>query len=246
MITILVSTPAIRVPTVVTVSATHLYCVFFHPSQIEREEVRKGMGSENLYPVSALALRKGEISVLNELMRIDLGSSCENQLAERDDENESVEDEEIDSRSEYPETVEFSGIGYTPLLQVHISAALIILVGVIVAVVAPPAGLILLLVFLVFVLLIEAWMFRRSPKKLRLTLHLRQNPVEAFQGDYKVGSIEHGSIEPEMENPNQLGYRPAPKKDLIVWTFDSENDKRIVEKRLLEYLSRDSFNRQAG
>ncbi len=148
-------------------------------------------------------------------------------------------DDEADSWSEYPETIEFSGIGYTPLLQVHISAFLIILVGVIIAVVLRPAGLILLLVFLVFVLLVEAWMFRRSPKKLRLTLHLRENPVEAFQGDYKVGIIDHGTVEPDMDNPNELGYRPTPKKELIVWTFDSENDKRIVEKRLLEYLSRE-------
>lgn len=154
-----------------------------------------------------------------------------NQLAQNDDED--------DSWAEYPETIEFSGIGYTPLLQVHISAFLIILVGVIIAVVVRPAGLILLLVFLVFVLLVEAWMFRRSPKKLRLTLHLRENPVEAFQGDYKVGSIDRGTVEPDMDNPNELGYRPTPKKELIVWTFDSENDKRIVEKRLLEYLSRE-------
>jgi hypothetical protein len=37
-----------------------------------------------------------------------------------------------------------------------------------------------------------------------------------------------------------LGYRPAPKKDLIVWTFDSENDKQIATKRLLEYLPKDA------
>ncbi len=124
----------------------------------------------------------------------------------------------------------------------HISAGLIILVGVIVAVVAPPQGFLLLLVFLVIVLLVETWMIRRSTKQLRLTLNLREDPVEAFQGSYKVGSIDHGSIDPEMDNPNELGYRPAPKKDLIVWTFDSESDKEIVAKRLFEYLPRDSVN----
>ena len=160
-------------------------------------------------------------------------------MAQKDDENNDSEDEDTDSFSEFPETIHFSGVGYTPLLQVHISSALIILVGVIIAIVAPPAGFILLLIFLVFVLLIEAWMFRRSPKKLRLTLHLREKPVEAYQGNYKVGTIAHGSIAPDMENPNELGYRPAPKKDLIVWTFDSESDKQAVAKRLLEYLSRD-------
>jgi hypothetical protein len=156
-----------------------------------------------------------------------------NQLAESENSKE--------SRSEYPESVEFSGIGYTSLLQVHISAAMIILVGVIIAVVAPPQGFFLLLAFLVIVLLVETWMFRRSRKELRLTLRLREDPVEAFQGTYKVGSIDHGSIDPEMENPNELGYRPAPKKNLIVWTFDSENDKQIVAKRLLEYLPRDAI-----
>ena len=148
-------------------------------------------------------------------------------------------------RTEYPEKLEFSGIGYTSLLQVHISAALIVLVGVIIAVVAPPQGLFLLLAFLVFVLLVEMWMFRRSRKELRLTLYLRENPVEAFQGTYKVGTIDHGSIDPEMDNPNELGYRPAPKKDLIVWTFDSESDKQIVVKRLLEYLPRDAVGEES-
>ena len=150
-----------------------------------------------------------------------------------------------ESPSEYPEKVEFSGIGYTSLLQVHISATLIVLVGVIIAVVAPPQGLFLLLAFLVFVLLVEMWMFRRSRKELRLTLYLRENPVEAFQGTYKVGTIDHGSIDPEMDNPNELGYRPVPKKDLIVWTFDSESDKQIVAKRLLEYLSRDAVGEES-
>jgi hypothetical protein len=154
-------------------------------------------------------------------------------------ENEEDSEEE-ETRSEYPEKVEFSGVGYAPLLQVHISAGLIVLVGVIVAIVAPPQGLFLLLAFLVFVLLIEMWMFRRSRKELRLTLYLREDPVVAYQGIYRVGSIEHGSIDPDMENPNELGYRPAPKKDLIVWKFDSASDKQIAAKRLLEYLPRDT------
>lgn len=160
-----------------------------------------------------------------------------------DETNESGNSNEF--RTEYPEKVEFSGIGYTSLLQVHISATLIVLVGVIIAVVAPPQGLFLLLAFLVFVLLVEMWMFRRSRKELRLTLYLRENPVEAFQDTYKIGTIDHGSIDPEMDNPNELGYRPAPKKDLIVWTFDSESDKQIVVKRLLEYLPRDAVGEES-
>lgn len=141
--------------------------------------------------------------------------------------------------SDYPETVEFSGVGYTSLLQVHISAALIVAVGVILAIEAPPEGLFALILFLVFVLGVEMWMFRRSQKKLRLTLYLRRNPVEAYQGNYKVGKIDHGSIETDMDDPNALGYRPAPKKNLIIWSFDSERDKQIVARRLLDYLPRD-------
>ncbi len=152
-----------------------------------------------------------------------------------DDENKFGEEQ----YSEYPETVEFSGIGYTSLLQVHISAALIVAVGVILAIEAPPEGLFALILFLLIVLGVEMWMFRRSPKKLRLTLYLRRNPVEAYQGDYKIGKIDHGSFETDMDDPNDLGYRPAPKKNLIVWSFDSEHDKQIVAKRLLEYLPRD-------
>ena len=140
---------------------------------------------------------------------------------------------------DYPETVEFSGIGYTSLLWVHISAAMIVLVGVLIAIEVPSAGFFLLAAFLVIVLGIEMWMFRRSQKKLRLTLDLRKSPVEAYDGNYKVGSIDHGSIETEMDNPNDLGYRPAPKKNMIVWTFDSEREKQIAAKKLLEYLPRD-------
>jgi len=166
-------------------------------------------------------------------------------LAQSDDRKEDEEEENkegaVDSSlpSGYPETVEFSGIGNASLLQVHISAALIILVGIIIAIEVSPAGLFLLLVFLVLVLLIEAWMFRRSTKKLRIRLYLRENPVEAFSGNYRVGVIDHGTIEPGMDNLNELGYRPAPKKDLIVWTFDSAEDKEIAQRRLLEYLPKD-------
>lgn len=159
----------------------------------------------------------------------------------KDENNESSSE----SFSEYPDVVEFSGIGFTSLLQVHISAALIVIVGVILAIDAPPEGLFALIAFLIFILGIEMWMFRRSQKKLRLALHLRENPVEAYQGDYKVGAIDHGTIETEMDNPNDLGYRPAPKKNLIVWTFDSEKDKQIVARRLLEYLPRDNIENQS-
>jgi hypothetical protein len=44
-----------------------------------------------------------------------------------------------------------------------------------------------------------------------------------------------------MENPNELGYRAAPNRDLLVWTFDTREDAKIVAKRLLEYLPSDSI-----
>ncbi|MDG7002171.1 MAG: hypothetical protein JRN15_23985 [Nitrososphaerota archaeon] len=144
-----------------------------------------------------------------------------------------------EDKSKYPESVSFSGIGYTSLKQVHISAFLIILVGIIIALYAPPGGFFLLIIFLLFVLVVEVWMMRRSQKQISMTLHLREDPVAAYQDKYKIGDIDKGSIEETMDNPNELGYRPAPNRSLITWTFESEEDKNIVAKRLLEYLPRD-------
>ena len=42
-----------------------------------------------------------------------------------------------------------------------------------------------------------------------------------------------------MDNPNELGFRPSPKRNLLVWEFQSEDDARIVAKRLLEYLPKE-------
>ncbi len=164
-----------------------------------------------------------------------------------DDDNSDAElaasedsEESVPERLEYPETVQFEGVVYSSLKQVHISAFLIILVGALVAYANPLVGFPLLIIFLILVMAIEAWMIRKSRKQLRLTLHLREDPVEATQGSYKVGAISTGSIDPDMDNPNELGFRPEPKRSLFTWTFDSVEDKEIVAKRLLEYLPRDS------
>jgi cbb3-type cytochrome oxidase subunit 3 len=146
----------------------------------------------------------------------------------------------------YPESVQFEGVTYTSLKQVHISAFLIVLVGVLVAYANPLVGFPVLIAFLLLVLGVEAWMIRKSRKQLRITLHLRQNPVEATQGSYRIGTIASGSIDTDMENPNELGFRPAPNRNLIVWTFDSVEDKNVAAKRLLEYLPQDRAEKSSS
>jgi hypothetical protein len=161
---------------------------------------------------------------------------------ERDEEvsHEGTDEQNSRNLSEYPETVEFEGVVYTSLKQVHISAFLIVIVGALVAYANPLIGFPLLIVFLVLVLGIEAWMIRKSRKQLRLTLHLREDPVEATQGSYRIGSIATGSIDPNMDSENELGFRPAPNRSMFTWTFDSVEDKRAATKRFLEYLPLDS------
>ncbi len=144
------------------------------------------------------------------------------------------------SLSNYPETVQFTGVVFSSLKQVHISAFLIALVGVLVTIQNPFVGLPLLFAFLLLILGVEAWMIRKSRKQIRITLYLRENPVQALQGMERIGEISSGSIDPDMDEPNELGFRPAPKRSLIVWKFDSKEDKEIAAKRLLEYLPRDT------
>jgi hypothetical protein len=173
-----------------------------------------------------------------------LNSNSEDNNSDAEIASSSDSEESIPERLEYPETVQFEGVVYSSLKQVHISAFLIILVGALVAYANPLVGLPLLIVFLILVLGIEAWMIRKSRKQLRLTLHLREDPVEATQGSYRVGAISTGSLDTEMDNPNELGFRPEPKRSMFTWTFDSVEDKEIVAKRLLEYLPRDSADSQ--
>jgi hypothetical protein len=154
--------------------------------------------------------------------------------------NESEEKKAEQPPSSYPEKVEFTGVVYSSLKQLHISAVLIALTGVIATLANPRVGLTLLLTFLLIIMGVEAWMIRKSRKELRITLHLRENPVVATRKGELVGEIVTGAIDPDMDEPNELGFRPAPRKSLIVWTFDTLGEKEIVQKRLLEYLPRDS------
>jgi hypothetical protein len=138
--------------------------------------------------------------------------------------------------SQYPEEVEFQGIGNASLLQIHLIATSVIVLGIIFAILAPPGGYIALAFFIVLAAGYDIVFIRKSQKPVWIVLHLRTNPVEAtFRGN-KIGEIKTGHLVLDMDNPNELGYRIAPNKKLSVWTFESEEDATIVAKRLLEYL----------
>ena len=140
---------------------------------------------------------------------------------------------------QYPETVQFTGVVETSLKSTHITSLAVIAAGILIAFNDYPAGLLLLIAFLVIVLGFELWMMRKSVKSIRITLYLRENPVQALEGSYRVGEIATGAIDTQMDYPNEIGFRPAPKRRLLIWTFDSKQDAEIVAKRLLEYLPRD-------
>ncbi len=142
--------------------------------------------------------------------------------------------------SEYPESVEFIGIGNASLKTVHIASLLVVTSGLVITIVDFPNGLLLLGAFLIIVFGFETFMIRRSRKSVTITLYLREDPVEAMEGLHSIGAIRSGTIDTEMDEPNELGFRPATDRDLLVWTFESENEKEIVAKRLLMYLQRDS------
>ncbi|MDA4111318.1 MAG: hypothetical protein OK439_02180 [Thaumarchaeota archaeon] len=144
-----------------------------------------------------------------------------------------------DESQEYPEVVSFQGVGSASLLQIHIIAASVVALGVIFAVLAPPGGYIALIFFILLAAAYDLVFIRKSQKPVRVSLYLRTNPVEASYGERKIGEIKSGSIILEMENSNEVGFRPAPTKKVAVWIFDSEADAKIVAKRLLEYLPRE-------
>ncbi|MHB8565599.1 MAG: hypothetical protein ACYC7D_04065 [Nitrososphaerales archaeon] len=139
----------------------------------------------------------------------------------------------------YPEVIEFTGVGRASLKQIHLIALSLVILGLIFAYYAPQ-GFILLIIFIVIAAGYDMVFIRKSQKPVKISLYLRTNPVEASYGEKKIGEITTGTIQTDMENPNELGYRPTPKKDLMVWKFDSPEDARIVAKRLLEYLQRDA------
>lgn len=141
--------------------------------------------------------------------------------------------------SKYPETVTFTGVGNISLLQIHLIAASVVILGIIFAILAPPGGYIALAFFILLAAGYDMVFLRKSQKPVSVTLYLRKNPVEASYGENKLGSIKSGTIETDMDTPLELGFRPAPNKKLNVWKFETEEEARFTAKRLLEYLPRD-------
>ena len=141
---------------------------------------------------------------------------------------------------QYPETVQFTGVTESSLKSVHVTSFAVVVAGVLIAINDYPAGLLLLILFLAIIFGFELWMMRRSVKIIRITLYLRRTPVQAAEGSYRIGEIAAGAIDMNMDSANELGFRPAPKHRLLVWTFDSNHDAEIVAKRLLEYLPREN------
>lgn len=148
-----------------------------------------------------------------------------------------VSEEEKNSRfSEFPEVVNFEGVGRASLKQIHLIALSVVALGLLFAVLAPPGGYILLIIFILIAAGYDMVFIRKSQRPVRLSLHLRTDPVEAMYEERRMGEIKSGTIVIDMENPDELGFRPAPNKDLLVWKFDSEENAKIVAKRLLMYL----------
>jgi len=139
----------------------------------------------------------------------------------------------------YPETVSFTGVGHASLKSIHLIAISLVALGVVFAIIAPPGGYILLAAFILLAAGYDIVFIRKSQNPVKLELQLRMNPVQATFNERLMGEIVSGTIETDMDSPNELGYRPAPNKDLRVWIFDSESDAKIAAKRLLEYLPRD-------
>ena len=113
----------------------------------------------------------------------------------------------------YPETVSFTGIGHASLKSIHLIAISLVALGVVFAILAPPGGYILLAVFILLAAGYDIVFIRKSQNPVRLDLQLRMNPVQATFNERLMGEIASGTIETDMDNPNELGYRPAPNKE---------------------------------
>lgn len=138
--------------------------------------------------------------------------------------------------SSYPESITFKGVGNVSLKQIHLIALSVVVLGVVFAVLAPPGGYIALLIFLIIAAGYDLVFIRKSQHPVQLTLYLRRDPVEASYDEGMLGPIDKGTIVRDMDAPNELGFRPAANRRLMVWEFQSEQDAKIVAKRLLEYL----------
>ena len=141
--------------------------------------------------------------------------------------------------SEYPEVVEFQGVGNISLKHIHLIALSLVCLGVAFAILAPPGGYIALFLFILIAAGYDMIFLRKSQNPVNISLYLRNDPVEATYKDKKLGQIKNGTIVTDMDDPRELGFRPAPNRKLLVWEFRSEDDARIVAKRLLEYLPKE-------
>ena len=141
--------------------------------------------------------------------------------------------------SEYPEVVDFEGVGNNPLKHIHLIALSLVGLGVVFSILAPPGGYIALAIFILLAAGYDLFFLRRSQKPVTVTLYLRKDPVEATHQNKKLGSIESGSIISDMDDPRVLGFRATPKSRLVYWEFRSEEDAKMVSKRLLEYLQKE-------
>ena len=110
--------------------------------------------------------------------------------------------------SEYPEVVEFQGIGDVSLKQIHLIALSVVGLGVVFALLAPPGGYIALIFFILLAAGYDLVFLRKSQKPVRISLYLRKDPVEATYQEKKLGQINNGTIVTDMDNPNELGFRP--------------------------------------
>jgi hypothetical protein len=142
--------------------------------------------------------------------------------------------------SQYPEVIEFEGIGNVSLLQIHIIAGSVVVLGVVFAILAPPGGYVALALFIIIATVYDLVFIRKSQKPVRIKLFLRTDPVQAMLGEAKIGEIKSGTLVMNMEKDNELGYRAAPNRQISIWIFDSTEDAETVAKRLLEYLPREA------
>jgi hypothetical protein len=145
--------------------------------------------------------------------------------------------EDDESRfSAFPEVVTFTAIGRRSLKDIHLIALSVVVVGVLFAILAPPAGYVLFAVFVLIAAGYDMVFIRKYQRPLKVSLYLRTDPVEAQFGGASIGEIKTGTIITEMDEPNELGFRPEPRKRPNVWHFESEEEARLVAKRLSMYL----------
>lgn len=138
--------------------------------------------------------------------------------------------------SQFPEVVEFEGVGNVSLLHIHLIALSLVGLGVVFAILAPPGGYVALVVFIAIATLYDIFFIRKSQKPVRVKLYLRTDPVEAAVGENKIGEIKSGSLILDMDHSNEIGYRAAPNRQVSVWTFDNPKDAKAAADRLLRYL----------